>query len=57
MLVVDDVLATGGTLSATCTLVESCGASVAAIELVLEIGPLGGRDRLTGYEVNSIVTI
>jgi hypothetical protein len=30
---------------------------VAAIELVLEIGPLGGRDRLTGYEVNSIVTI
>lgn len=57
VLVVDDVLATGGTLSATCTLVESCGASVAAIELVLEIGELGGRDRLTGYEVNSIVTI
>ena len=53
----DDVLATGGTLAATCQLVESCGASVAAIELVLEIGALQGREKLDGYEVNAIVTI
>ncbi|MFX0539589.1 adenine phosphoribosyltransferase [Ornithinimicrobium sp. Y1847] len=57
VLVVDDVLATGGTLAATCELVESCGASVAAIELILEIGELGGRDKLGGYQVHSLVTI
>lgn len=57
VLVVDDVLATGGTLAATCQLVEQCGASVAAIELVLEIGELGGRAKLEGYDVNSLVTI
>lgn len=57
VLVVDDVLATGGTLAATCQLVEQCGASVAAIELVLEIGELGGRDKLQGYDVHSLVII
>ncbi|SOC54273.1 adenine phosphoribosyltransferase [Ornithinimicrobium cerasi] len=57
VLVVDDVLATGGTLAATCELVESCGASVASIELVLEIGALEGRAKLAGYEVHSVVTI
>lgn len=57
VLVVDDVLATGGTLAATCELVERSGASVAAIELVLEIGPLQGRERLQGYELHSMVTI
>ena len=57
VLVVDDVFATGGTLAATCELVESCGASVASIELVLEIGALEGRAKLAGYEVHSVVTI
>ncbi|GAA1184702.1 adenine phosphoribosyltransferase [Ornithinimicrobium humiphilum] len=57
VLVVDDVLATGGTLAATCDLIEQCGASVAAIELVLEIGMLGGRDKLGGYDVHSILTV
>ena len=57
VLVVDDVLATGGTLAATCELIERCGASVAAIELVLEIAALSGRDRLTGYDVWSILTV
>ena len=57
VLVVDDVLATGGTLAATCELIRSCGASVEAIELVLEIAELGGRSKLGGYEVFSIVTV
>ncbi|MDO5740978.1 MAG: adenine phosphoribosyltransferase [Ornithinimicrobium sp.] len=57
VLVVDDVLATGGTLAATCQLVEQCGASVAAIELVLEIGELKGRDKLSGYDVHSLTII
>ena len=57
VLVVDDVLATGGTLEATCQLVENCGATVAAIELVLEISSLGGRARLTEHEVNTVVAV
>ena len=57
VLVVDDVLATGGTLAATCELIERRDASVAAIELVLEIGALRGRDRLAGYDVWSILTV
>lgn len=57
VLVVDDVLATGGTLAATCELIERCGASVAAIEVVLEIAALGGRERLAGYELTCMVTV
>ena len=56
VLVVDDVLATGGTLAATCELIEACGASVAAIEIVLEIGFLQGREKLTGYDLHCQVT-
>lgn len=57
VLVVDDVLATGGTLAATCELVKRCGASVAGIELVLEIGALKGRERLAGYDLQCMVTV
>ena len=57
VLVVDDVLATGGTLAATCELIKACGASVAAIELVLEIAELGGRAKLEEYPVNSLVIV
>ena len=57
VLVVDDVLATGGTLAATCELIERCGASVEAIELVLEIEALEGRRRLAGHDVYSIVRV
>lgn len=57
VLVVDDVLATGGTLSATCELIERCGASVAAIELVLEIEALSGRDRLVAYDLHCLTSV
>ena len=46
VLVVDDVLATGGTLAATRTLVEQCGAHVAGHLVMIEISPLGGRHML-----------
>ena len=55
--VVDDVLATGGTVAATCELVERAGASVVSVSVVLELAALGGRARLAGREVHSLQTI
>ena len=46
VLVVDDVLATGGTIAATAELVQTLGAEVAAVAVVLELGFLHGRARL-----------
>ncbi|OFE14513.1 adenine phosphoribosyltransferase [Humibacillus sp. DSM 29435] len=57
VLVLDDVLATGGTAHACCLLIERAGAQVAAVEVVLELGFLGGRDRLRGRVVNAVLTL
>ncbi|HET8988748.1 MAG TPA: adenine phosphoribosyltransferase [Humibacillus sp.] len=57
VLILDDVLATGGTAEACAQLVERAGATVAAIEVVLELGFLEGRSRLTGHVVNAILTV
>lgn len=48
VLVVDDVLATGGTLGAAVGLLDDCGAEVAGLSVILEVPGLGGRDRLAG---------
>jgi adenine phosphoribosyltransferase len=56
-LVVDDVLATGGTVAATCALVERAGATVSAISVLLEIASLGGRNRLSGRQVHVLITV
>lgn len=52
--VVDDVLATGGTVAAVCELVERAGAEVAAVSVVLELTGLGGRAVLAGREVTAL---
>lgn len=57
VLIIDDVLATGGTAEATASLVERAGAEVTAIEVVLELAFLGGRKRLGDRTVNAIVTL
>ena len=54
--VVDDVLATGGTLSAACQLVEKAGATVDILSLVVELSFLEGRQKLQGYEISSVIT-
>jgi adenine phosphoribosyltransferase len=54
VLVLDDVLATGGTVDATCTLLERAGAVVAGVGVVLELADLGGRQRLAGRRVHAI---
>jgi adenine phosphoribosyltransferase len=56
ILIVDDVLATGGTASATARLTERCGGKVAGIATIMELSFLGGRDKLTGYDVFSLIT-
>lgn len=56
VLVVDDLLATGGTLGACCKLVRDCGANVLAVAVLIELASLGGRDQLTGYPVFSVMT-
>jgi len=55
VLIVDDVLATGGTAAAAARLVEVCGAKVAGLGFVIELDFLHGRQKLGGYDVYSIV--
>jgi adenine phosphoribosyltransferase len=55
VLVHDDLLATGGTAAALCGLVEQAGGVVAGCGFVVELAFLRGRDRLEGYDVNSLV--
>ncbi len=54
-LIVDDVLATGGTASATVRLVERLGGIVVGLGFVIELGFLGGRGKLEGYDVVSLL--
>jgi adenine phosphoribosyltransferase len=54
VLVVDDVLATGGTLAATAELVRRCDAEVAAVSVLLELGFLAGREQVPGLPVSSL---
>jgi len=56
VLIVDDVLATGGTAAATVELVAQSGAAVAALAFVLELGFLDGRSALGDEPVTSLVT-
>jgi adenine phosphoribosyltransferase len=56
VLIVDDVLATGGTARATARLVERLGAKVIGIAFLVELGFLKGRQKLDGYEVLSLLS-
>jgi adenine phosphoribosyltransferase len=55
VVVLDDVLATGGTAKAKCELVEQLGGVVAGVVFVIELTFLNGRERLAGYDVHSLV--
>jgi adenine phosphoribosyltransferase len=57
VLIVDDVLATGGTAAATAELVRRAGATVAGITVLLEIGFLAGRAKLPGLYVRSLLAV
>jgi adenine phosphoribosyltransferase len=55
VLVVDDLLATGGTVSATIELIERLNGEVAAVAFLVELTALNGRDRLGGYDIVSLI--
>ncbi|MFC4017913.1 adenine phosphoribosyltransferase [Micromonospora sp. GCM10011542] len=57
VLVVDDVLATGGTAEATLDLVERAGGTVTGFTVLLELGFLGGRERLSPRPVHALLTV
>lgn len=54
-LIVDDVMATGGTAAATAILVERLGATVVGMGFIIELGFLGGRGKLTGFDAVSLI--
>ena len=54
-LIVDDLLATGGTLAAGIRLVEKAGGVIAGLAVVIELTDLPGRERLRGYDIFSLV--
>lgn len=55
VLMVDDLLATGGTMAAACELVKELGGKIAGVEFVVELTPLNGRAKLAGYDVRSLI--
>lgn len=55
VLLIDDLIATGGTAAASCELIEKLGAQIAGCAFVVELDDLHGRDRLSQYVVHSLV--
>src|SRR5580765_1832820 len=55
VLIVDDVLATGGTMKACCELVEGLGGKIAGVAVLTELLPLGGRAKVTPHQVHSVL--
>lgn len=55
VLLIDDLLATGGTARASCDLIESLGAELVACAFVVELDALGGREKLDKYVVHSLL--
>jgi adenine phosphoribosyltransferase len=57
VLLIDDVLATGGTAAATAALIRRCGAEVSALGVLIELGFLGGRANLPGIDIRALIAL
>jgi adenine phosphoribosyltransferase len=56
VLIVDDLLATGGTAEATVNLVRQLGGTIVGLDFLIELKGLNGREKLSGYDVHSTIT-
>ncbi len=55
VLMIDDLLATGGTMVAACKLIESLGATITGLTFLVELSALAGRDLLQSYRIHSVI--
>ena len=55
VLMVDDLLATGGTMAASCDLVESLGGKIVGCAFIIELGFLNGKEKLNNYDIFSLI--
>jgi len=55
VLMVDDLLATGGTMAAACELIEKIGGKIAGIAFLVELSELGGREKLSKYKILTVL--
>jgi adenine phosphoribosyltransferase len=56
VLMVDDLLATGGTMAAACELIEQLGGEITGLTFLIELADLKGRDLLKQYSIHSVIT-
>ena len=56
VLMVDDLLATGGTMAAACKLIEKIGGQIVAISFLIELTELKGRDKLKEYNIKTVIS-
>jgi adenine phosphoribosyltransferase len=56
VLMVDDLLATGGTMAAACKLIEKIGGEIAGITFLIELSDLAGRKKLQGYNISTVIS-
>jgi adenine phosphoribosyltransferase len=56
ILMVDDLLATGGTMAAACKLIEKVGGQIVGISFLIELTELAGRDKLAGYAIRTVIS-
>jgi adenine phosphoribosyltransferase len=56
VLMVDDLLATGGTMAAACELIEKIGGQIVGISFLIELCELAGRGKLSGYKIKTVIS-
>ena len=56
VFMVDDLLATGGTMAAACKLIEKIGGQIVGVSFLIELSELAGREKLSGYEIKTAIS-